>query len=561
MAAFAGCVRGAEATSTVARMKTSGARTAATAPLFVSGRTDIELHEQNGGVAAVVGYVRDRERILGARDVLARWQQHGPRVLDELAGEFALAIMTSDGTWVARDRVGTRPLYVASTRDGTVAFATSMRHLIASGIAVAIDHDAILCSLILGYAPAPRTAVAGIRQVGPGEWWQLSGLRRTCRYFQPREHIVRDRSLATAAQLLDRALERAVASAVPRSGRIGAFLSGGIDSSLVLARLHELGHRTDAYTLHFGDSAPSELRYAQAVARHLRVPHHVLELDARRFSDAIGPALVELEDLLSEPIAVPNYLLAREAARTVDVLFTGEGGDPMFGGPKNIGMVLTHVYAGQHAPRLVDSYLSAHHHLYDDLDRAIAPDLRSSLDRERLDADLRVANCPAARDKTFVGQLMAANLALKGGNNILVKVAKMIGAHDVALRSPLFDREVIDLALTIPPWQKMFGSDEKLVLKRVAARSLPRPVVERPKRGMAVPLSRWFRGPLGELARDVLTPRAVRDRGVFRWPYVRGLLAGRDAPTELARSRSAEKLWLVLVTELYLRTLDRGGRA
>ena len=559
MAAFAGCVRAQDATSIVARMNHRGARKAASAPLFVSGRTDIELHELNGDAIAVVGYVRDGEHALRAHHVLERWSRMGTRVLEELAGEFAIAISTSDGTWVARDRVGTRPLYVATLRGGAVAFATSMRHLLAAGVPTTIDRDAIVCSLALGYAPAPRTAIAAIRQVGPGECWQLARTRREYRYFQPRERIAKRRSLDAAARLLDRALDRAVATAVPAKGRIGAFLSGGIDSSLVLARLHELGHRVDAYTLHFGDSAPSELPYANAVARHLRVPHHVLDLDARHFADAVVPALVELEDLLSEPIAVPNFLLARQAARTVDVLFTGEGGDPTFGGPKNVGMVLSHLYAGRHAPSFADCYLTAHHHLYDDLDRAIAPEMLRAFDREQLERELLAQISPHARG-SIVGRLMAANLALKGGNNILVKVAKMVGAHDVALRSPLFAREVVDLALTIPPSQKLFGSDEKLVMKRVAARSLPRPVVERPKRGMAVPLARWLRGPLGELARDVLTPRVVRERGVFRWPYVRDLLSGRESPTELARSRAAEKLWLVLVTELYLRTLERGDR-
>jgi asparagine synthase (glutamine-hydrolysing) len=152
---------------------------------------------------------------------------------------------------------------------------------------------------------------------------------------------------------------------------------------------------------------------------------------------------------------------------------------------------------------------------------------------------------------------MRANVALKGGNNILVKVAKMVGAHDLALRSPLFDREVIELALTIPPWQKLWGTDEKTVLKRAALRSLPRAVVERPKRGMAVPLRAWLNGALGDLARDTLTPRAVRDRGIFRWEYVQRLLCLERMPTDLVRSRSAEKLWLVLVTELHQRALER----
>jgi asparagine synthase (glutamine-hydrolysing) len=537
-----------------------GAQRARRAPLAVHGRRDIALHEEDGAALALSGYARVGETPLDAAELLRRFRAHGPEALEPLAGEFALAVTAPEGTWVARDRIGCRPLYVA-TAGGAVAFATSMRSLLAAGAPGDVDGDAIVRSLILGYVPAPRTAVAAIRQVGAGECWQLAPKERVYRYFRPRERITRGRTLAAAARRLDGALDLAVRTSLPSEGRVGAFLSGGIDSSLVLARLHELGRPVEAFTLHFGDHLPGEIRYAEAVARHLGVPHHVMELDGHSFADAIEPALFELEDLLSEPIAVPNFLLARRAARRVDVLFTGEGGDPCFGGPKNIGLVLASMYPS--APPLAQSYCSAHHHLFDDLAEALTPELRARFDFARLrdeliDPHLQPRRAPGS---TFVGRLMAANLALKGGNNILVKVAKMVGAHDLALRSPLFAPEICDLALTIPPWQKLFGSDEKLVMKRVAARSLPRPVVERPKRGMAVPLSKWLRGTLGTMARDVLTERRVRERGVFRWPYVRRLLAREDRPTELARSRSAEKLWLVLVTELYLATLQKMAAA
>jgi asparagine synthase (glutamine-hydrolysing) len=211
--------------------------------------------------------------------------------------------------------------------------------------------------------------------------------------------------------------------------------------------------------------------------------------------------------------------------------------------------------------------MTSHHHLFDDLDAALTPEWRMSFGLDALARLLLEQIDPGRRrapSTTFVGGLMRANVTLKGGNNILVKVAKMVGAHDLALRSPLFDREVVELALSIPPWQKLWGTDEKIVLKRAALRSLPRGVVERSKRGMAVPLRAWLGGALGELARDTLTPRSVRDRGIFRWEYVKRLLCLERMPTDLVRSRSAEKLWLVLVTELHQRALGRlatGARA
>jgi asparagine synthase (glutamine-hydrolysing) len=527
----------------------------------IYGARDVEIAADDDGVLAVYGYVSQGPSRLSARELLALWKARGLEILSQLDGEHSVVVTAGGKTTVVRDRYGARPLYVAELSGTGVLFSTSIGPLLAAGIPADVNRDAIVRSLILGYVPSPDTAVSRVAQVPPGEAWTLEPLRTRVRWYVPRERVNTKRSLRGAARALDAAVTNAVERALPEAGRIGAFLSGGIDSSLVLARIHEAGRAVEAFTLHFGDSLPGELRYAQAVAKHMGVRHHVLELDARAFVAGIEPALVHLEDLLSEPIAVPNFLLAGQARSACDVLFTGEGGDPPFGGPKNIGMVLARAYERSPlAPSLASAYMTSHHHLVDDLDAALTPEWRLSFGLDALSHLLLEQIDPGRRrapSTTFVGGLMRANVALKGGNNILVKVAKMVGAHDLALRSPLFDREVIELALTIPPWQKLWGTDEKTVLKRAALRSLPRAVVERPKRGMAVPLRAWLNGALGELARDTLTPRAVRDRGIFRWEYVQRLLCLERMPTDLVRSRSAEKLWLVLVTELHQRALER----
>jgi asparagine synthase (glutamine-hydrolysing) len=538
-------------------------RRAAGRELAVFGARDVDLLAREDGQIALSGYVVEWGRALRAGEVLDRWNARGVAGLGDLGGEFSLAIWTRSELVLARDRHGARPLYVGELPGGGVVFSTAIAPLLAAGVRLDPDRDAVVRSLVLGYVPAPQTAVATVRQVAAGEALWLLPRRRSRRYFHPTERIVAARSLARAAQAVDAAVTAAVERALPPTGRVGAFLSGGIDSSLVLARVHETGRPVEAFTLHFGDHLPSELRYARAVADHLGVRHHVLELDDRGFCDGIELALLHLEDLLSEPIAVPNFLLAREAARSCDVLFTGEGGDPCFGGPKNIGLVLARMYQGHpSSPTLAEAYQTAHHHLADDLDIALGDGLRAAFDGAALRRVLvrQVSPRGSSAGETFVGTLMRANVVLKGSNNILVKVAKMVGAHDLMLRSPLFDPDLVALALTIPPWQKLSGTEEKLVLKRAAERSLPAPVIARGKRGMAVPLGAWLGGALGELARDVLTARTVRDRGFFRWPYVERLLRRERLPSDLAHSRSHEKLWLVLVTELQQRALARLAR-
>jgi asparagine synthase (glutamine-hydrolysing) len=531
--------------------------------LAVHGRHDVELAADGADVLAVCGYVRHDSRLLGARALLELWRQRGSGILADLDGEHSIAASIGGITTVARDRFGTRPLYVAERPGAGALFSTAIGPLLSAGVPADANRDAVVRGLILGYVPAPSTALTRVAQVLAGELWTLAPRLKRTRWYVPREQVDRRRSFSAAARTLDAGVTRAVECALPESGRIGAFLSGGVDSSLVVARVHEAGRDVDAFTLHFGDDLPGELRYAQAVSAHLGIRHHVLEVDARTFVDAIEPTLMHLEDSLSEPIAVPNFLLARAAARSCDVVFTGEGGDPPFGGPKNIGMVLARAYSRSPlAPSLAEAYMTAHHHLADDLTVALTPGWQSSFDLraftqtilDQVQPDLGHSTFGST---TFVGGLMRANVALKGASNILVKVAKMVGAHDLALRSPLFGRAVVELALTIPPWQKLWGAEEKTVLRRVALRSLPAIVVNRPKRGMAVPLRAWFDGALGELARDTLTARAVNERGIFRWEYVERLLRLERLPTDLARSRTADKLWLVLVTELHQRTLER----
>src|SRR6185437_10704686 len=258
---------------------------------FGPGEVALAEAEDVSNALLLCGYVRDGAEVLTAPELLARLRRSGVRLLTRLSGEFALAAWTGSELVLARDRLGTRPLYVGALAGGEVVFATSIKPLLAAGVDAAVDRDAVVRSLVLGYVPAPQTVLARVRQLGPGEAWWLAPWPKTWRYYAPRERLDRRRSLAAAARRLDRTLTAAVERAVPPEGRVGAFLSGGLDSSLVLARLAERGTPVRAFTLHFGDHLAGELRYAQEVARHLEVPRHVLELDAEKFCAGIEPAL------------------------------------------------------------------------------------------------------------------------------------------------------------------------------------------------------------------------------------------------------------------------------
>jgi len=574
MGGLAGCIQRDEvqAGAALERMLLSPAargapaRRARSAATAVFGKRDADIAEavERGDVLALCGYVRLRGRSSDAAEVLAAWRAKGEPTLDALSGEFAIAGRIGGRLFVARDALGARPMYVGELPRGGIAFSTSLFALLFAGARPEIDYDSVVRGLVLGYPTSPGTALTSVRQLGPGEIWELAPKRTVRRWFVPIERLNKRRTLAASVRLVDRAVTHAVEDAIPPGARVAAFLSGGIDSSIVLARVHESGTPVEAYTLFFGDHLPGEMRYARAVAQHLGVRHHTLEVDARRFCDGIEPAVDRLEDVLSEEIAVPNFLLAREAAKSADVLFTGEGGDQSFGGPKNVAMALSYAYSSHPAAApLAHTYLSLHRYLWNKLDRAVEPRVLAAFDPEKLADDVarRFFDDRVPRNGSFVGHVMIGNTVIKGGNNILIKAAKTIGfANDLAIRSPMYDRRLVELAFTIPPWHKLDGSAEKLVLRLASLRSLPEWVVHRPKRGMSLPMGYWFARDLGALARDVLTERTVRDRGLFRWSYVEKLLAHAPVSRHHDRFPSLEQLWLVLMTELHHRSIDRTAR-
>ena len=253
-----------------------------------------------------------------------------------------------------------------------------------------------------------------MRQLAPGELWELGPRTTTHRWFAPSERLHATRTLDAAARAVDKALTVAVESALPaRDGGarpVGAFLSGGLDSAVVLARVHESGTPVVAFTLSFGDPPAGRDALRGARSRgHLGVKHDVLSLDARRFCDGIPSAVEHLEDVVSETIAVPNFLLARQASQSVDVLFTGEGGDQSFGGPKNVGMALAYAYGGHRAtPSLAHTYLSLYGYCWDDLADALQPDTLAAFDSDRMERDVgrRFFGERVPRDGSFVGRVM-----------------------------------------------------------------------------------------------------------------------------------------------------------
>jgi asparagine synthase (glutamine-hydrolysing) len=353
-------------------------------------------------------------------------------------------------------------------------------------------------------------------------------------------------------QELRRRLERAVRCRLPCGEAAGAFLSGGLDSSLVVAlacRLHDLPVHT--YSVTFGADYANELPFSSMVAEHCKTRHTIVEVPAADIAGHFDACTARLSDPIGDPLTVPNWVLFRRAAEDSGVVLNGEGGDPCFGGPKNLPMLLAELYGGNGNGRgfaREQSYLRAHLKCFDDLQEMLSPEVF----REVVASPLEEALSPWLADprwSALVTRLQALNVTFKGGHHILPKVDALSRPFGVVARSPLFDRRIVELSFVIPPQLKLRGSVEKHLLKEAVRDLLPEAIIDRPKSGMLVPVEAWFQGPLAAFARERLLD-GLAPLGLFKRDYLQRLLDGRLGGV---RPRHGAKIWLLLTLESWLR--------
>jgi asparagine synthase (glutamine-hydrolysing) len=474
----------------------------------------------------------------------------GPEDPASREGPFALAWTQGGRLHLARDPLGHCSLYWGRLPDGRVAFSQRLRDVLAAGVARHLDPLAVAAYLSCAYVPGSTTMVQGVQAVPSGSTlvFDGAGVTEHRHYALPASPSAYEPELALKGRLRA-TLEAAVARALPQ-GEVAASLSGGIDSSLVVA-MASAHRKVHTLSISFGPELRNELEWSTRVAAHCGASHQVLVVgpqEVRRLFDATVAALSEPN---GDPLTVPNAMLFDAAAAGgFEVVLNGEGGDPSFGGPKNAPMLLAELYAPTGPNSRERAYLHAHQKLYADLDEALLPEFRSQVPKGGLEAMVS----PWFEDRrwpAFLDRLMAINVAWKGPGHILAKVEHLAARSGVAARSPLFDRRVVDLAFEIPAALKRNGPIEKYLLKEAVRDLLPKEIIERPKSGMMVPVEAWFEGPLRQFAQerllDGLTPYRIFDRAWLE-RLVGWKLGG-------LRPRRGVKIWLLLTLEAWLRTV------
>ena len=454
--------------------------------------------------------------------------------LEHLSGCFVLAAHLGDSCYLLRDPAGVKVLYW-TVHHGRLLFASEIKALFADPTLPRRMRIAALPQyLSFSFVPGSGTMFEGIEELQPGSLLTFrDGRARVRRHFRfERLETAPDAPPRDYPALVRSALERSVTEclAVNPHKTPAVFLSGGIDSSAVLAvaarQLPDV--RMPTFSAHFGAEYARENEFIQLMVDRYHTDHHWLEIRPDGFLEQLREIIWKLDDPIGDPVTVPNYLLARAASKVADVVLNGEGGDPCFGGPKNIPMLLAQMYGplpGELPTGWLErNYLRAFQRSYQDLGALLDPTLWRESGGEEALITLLEPYFQAPEPKDFVNKLMSINIQLKGANLILVKVEKMSSAHGLLALPPLFSRRIIETSMCCPPSTKLVGAVEKSVLKQAVQDWVPEAIIARPKSGMMVPVRFWFQGEMRRYGKKLLSRSQIRRGGMFNPDYVERLL-------------------------------------
>jgi asparagine synthase (glutamine-hydrolysing) len=470
------------------------------------------------------------------------------------------ATLASDGTGVTLtcDPFGLHTVFIARVEEASEAtfwFAsdlTLLRHY-ARLPATTLCPDALHGYLCCSYVPTPTTLYAGIETLPAGSrtTFDATGAPTPTTAPRPWNEVRPFQTDETAAvEALRQKLRAAVERQLAGEREVGVFLSGGLDSSLVAALLAEAGARLHLYTLDFGPPFDGELSAARAVAAHLKQPLHIVPARVADVAKALRATAGAMQQPFGDAVTVPLMLLGKAASRHVDLVFNGEFGDQLFGGWANKPMIAAELYAARDYRREA-AYMATFHRFHGLTNTLYTPRLRQATASRDAENGIR-AELEAGSYSSLLHRLRAANLRLKGAQNIGPRARQLAEACSLRSHSPFCDRELTDWTFTCPPEWFLQGACEKYLLKRAAEPFLPAEIVWREKRGMGVPATEWCLGGLRRSIRRVLHPRRLEQDGLFRPEAVRALCRGSDTPGEFRTRRLGEKLWTLLMLHLWL---------
>jgi asparagine synthase (glutamine-hydrolysing) len=515
------------------------------------------------------------------------YDEFGADCVQHLRGMFAFAIWDENdkSLFVARDRVGKKPLLYSHQPNGDLIFGSEFQAILSHpSVSREVDYEAIDSYLSYLCVPAPQTAFKSIRKLEPGHWlrWK-NGEIETERYWQPVFSKKIKVSEAEAEEETLRILRESTRLRMISEVPLGAFLSGGVDSSVVVALMAEASEKPiKTFSIGFEEQDFSELKYAKRVAEHVGAEYHefIVKPDALE----ILPTLVEhYGEPYADSSAIPTYYVSKETRKYVTVALNGDGGDESFAGyERHAAMRIAETY--HRLPEVLrKTLIETPINLIptSEIERSRVRDVKRFLQAASLPKTERYFRWMSTFNREAKKDLYTENFSRKIANNnpsqllekwfvkangsgildttlltdqmtylpndLLVKVDIASMANSLEARSPFLDHHVIEYAASLPENIKAKKTETKSFLKKIAARLVPREVVYRRKMGFGVPIGKWFRGEMKDFARGILLSEKSLNRGIVRSEMIEKYVREHTN----AERDHAFQLWTLLMLELW----------
>lgn len=519
--------------------------------------------------------------------IIHLYEEKGTRCLEQLKGMFAFALWDgrSHSLFMARDRIGKKPLHYACTHDGIV-FASEIKALLRHPmVSREIDLNSLNKYLTYEYVPAPNSIFKSIKKIEPGHYLLVhKGKIQSFQYWDIPlvDYPVVDKTEEEYIEELRAILERSVKARLVADVPIGVFLSGGIDSGLVAALVARHDQQVESFSIGFEDSSFDESPYAIQIAHSLNMRHHLKIFNAKELLENLHA----LPDIMDEPLAdasiLPTYLLSKFTSQKVKVALSGDGGDELFAGYQTYQAHKLVTYYNFLPAFLKNSLKSIASHLpvsHDNVSAdfrikqflkgtGVSSEIRffiwmgAFIDREK--KELLSNDCKSAlRDhNTYedifgyinrsrltkdLERILYLSMKLYLQDDILTKVDRASMANSLEVRCPLLDQELVEFACNLPMHYKLNGLKTKYLLKKAADGILPEGIVNRPKKGFGIPLSRWLTGELKDFTLDYLSERRITKQGFFHYPYIKTLIDDHFQK----RNDNRKLLWTLLVFQIW----------
>lgn len=515
--------------------------------------------------------------------ILHLYEEEGTDCVKDLRGMFAFAIWDGEerSLFLARDRLGIKPVYYSENNE-CFSFSSEIKSLLVAGLVrPELNVPLVDQYIALNYTIGPETMIEKVKKLMPGHYLIFKGNSlRVSKYWDMDEIEVTRASFDECLEIMGSLIEESIRIRLMSEVPLGAFLSGGVDSSVtvgVMARI--TGKPVKTFTVGYENAEDaSELQYARIVADHFKTEHHEMILKPGRFMDLVTNVVWYLDEPVAEYATIPLFLLSRLAKEHVTVMLSGEGADELFAGYP-IYRYMNYIESYRRLPAflrrgliepIIDPYFKVKKHgkyrdwLKEPLerryigngsnfssgmrDRLYTADFQKDLDRSGL-YNVIASYYDRVSSRDSIGRMLYLDTKTWLPEDLLIKADKMTMAAAIELRVPFLDHKLVEFAASLPSKMKDTGFTSKYIFKKYAEKFVPGGIVHRKKRGFPVPVKQWLRRELFENARQILLESRTRERGIFDLDYVEELLAGH-AHTSMDLSK---QLWNLFILEIWLR--------